>query len=93
MLLAICDADYCFTVVDIGAKGRQSDGGIFRNSNFGQRFFSNEVNIPPPRRLWQNGDLIPYCLVGDAAFPFGVNLMRPYPGNYLPQNERIFNYR
>ncbi|XP_018397719.1 PREDICTED: putative nuclease HARBI1 [Cyphomyrmex costatus] len=37
-LLAISDAKYCFTMVDIGAEGRQSDGGIFRSSEIWQAF-------------------------------------------------------
>ncbi|KAJ8959578.1 hypothetical protein NQ314_006227 [Rhamnusium bicolor] len=74
VLLAVYDADYCFTVVDIGAKDRQSDRGIFS-------------------KLSEKSDPIHYCLVADSAFPFEVNLMRPYPGNFLPQNERVFNYR
>ena len=91
--MAICDADYNFTVVDIGAKGRQSDGGILRNSKFGKKLFSNKINLPNPRQLEGVHEAVPYFLVGDAAFPFGVNLMRPYAGNFLPQNERVFNYR
>ncbi|XP_030751389.1 protein ANTAGONIST OF LIKE HETEROCHROMATIN PROTEIN 1-like [Sitophilus oryzae] len=93
ILLAICDANYCFTVIDIGAKGRQSDGGVFRNNNFGKQLFSNSLDLPPPRRLTNDVQPIPYYIIGDAAFPFGTNLMRPYPGNFLPQEKRIFNYR
>lgn len=41
--MAICDHNYKFIMCDIGASGRQSDGGIFRHSTFGQKFFSNSL--------------------------------------------------
>lgn len=32
VLMAVVDHDYCFRYVNIGANGRNSDGGIFKNS-------------------------------------------------------------
>ena len=32
-------------------------------------------------------------LVGDSAFPLKTYMLRPYPGKYLEDNKRIFNYR
>lgn len=35
MLLAVCDSDYKFTLVDIGQPGSSSDGGIWEMSDIG----------------------------------------------------------
>lgn len=32
VLLAVCDANYCFIAVDIGDYGKNSDSPIFKNS-------------------------------------------------------------
>lgn len=67
-LLAVSDANYCFTLVHIGTQGRQSDGGIFVNSKFGQRFEKNEMDLPQQSAVDLNGSLLPYVLVTDEAF-------------------------
>ncbi|XP_018405515.1 PREDICTED: putative nuclease HARBI1 [Cyphomyrmex costatus] len=93
-LLAVSDANYCFTLVDIGAEGRQSDGGIFANSKFGQRLERNEMNLPQPSAVEPNGPPLPYVLVADEAFALKSYMMRPYPRcSRLNRQEKIFNYR
>nr|XP_039263826.1 protein ANTAGONIST OF LIKE HETEROCHROMATIN PROTEIN 1-like [Styela clava] len=94
VLLAIVDACYKFLAVDIGAYGRASDGGIFANSCFGRRLQNGTLSLPSPRPLpVTNGPTVPFVFIGDEAFPLKENLMRPFPGNGLSQEKRIFNYR
>ncbi|XP_018396293.1 PREDICTED: uncharacterized protein LOC108774640 [Cyphomyrmex costatus] len=93
VLLAICDAQYIFRYVDIGAYGRQSDGGIFQASTIGQKFDSDHMNVPKPAAI-EGGRILPYCLVGDEAFPLKSYLLRPYPGkNGLTPEQAVYNYR
>ena len=45
VLIALVDADYKFTFVDIGNYGSQSDGAVFKHSNFGQKFINGDSDI------------------------------------------------
>ncbi|XP_049316586.1 uncharacterized protein LOC125779336 [Bactrocera dorsalis] len=93
VLLAVCDARYRFTYIDIGAYGSQSDGGIFQVSRFGKRLLNQKLPIPPAKNLPNTQQKTPHFNVGDAAFPLGINLMRPYPGGMLPNEKEVFNKR
>ncbi|XP_058817565.1 uncharacterized protein LOC131680866 [Topomyia yanbarensis] len=90
--MAMCDANYNFIGVDIGAYGGNADGSVFSNSIFGRRLLHGELGLPQPAAL-SNGEVIPYFIVGDAAFPLKANLMRPYPGRNLEAIKENFNYR
>ncbi|XP_029166221.1 uncharacterized protein LOC114937030 [Nylanderia fulva] len=68
VLLAICDANYVFTYVDIGAYGRQSDSGVFKNSLMGQKFAQGQMNVPPAEEIYEGSSKYPYVLVADEAF-------------------------
>lgn len=91
VLLAVCDSQYKFLMIDVGASGHQNDGGILRNSSFWKYLTEGKLNIP--NSTLENGYHIPFYFVGDEAFPLRTDLMRPYPGRMLTKEKVIFNYR
>lgn len=93
MLLAACDARYRFTMVDVGASGRESDGGVFGNSEFDSALRGNKLHIPDSSSLPGTQCTLPFVFVADNAFPLRPNLMKPFAGKNLPFKESVFNYR
>lgn len=93
-LLAVSDANCCFSIVDIGAEGRRSNAGVFASSDLARLLRTNSLQLPPDRHLDSSGFKFPYVLVGDEAFPLTSYMMRPYPrsGN-LTVTKKIINYR
>ena len=53
VLLALYDAFYQFTAVDTGNADRQSDGGVFSNSNLGYSIVNDYFNLPQPKKLYR----------------------------------------
>lgn len=41
-----CDAQYKFTLFDVGVYGSESDGGIFSRSDFRQSLYASTLKIP-----------------------------------------------
>ena len=93
VLQAVADSNCKFIAIDIGSKGRQSDGGIFRSSKLFTMLENNQLNIPPPTEVPKTLMKAPYVLVGDEAYPLLPYIMRPYPKKTLDKAKHIFNYR
>lgn len=96
VLMALCDSNYCFIWVDVGAYGKDSDSGVFKETSFYKKLSENLLNIPEPRSITDNENnafKLPYVIVADEAFGMTKNLMRPYGGKMLSKEKKIFNYR
>lgn len=95
VMLCLVDANYKFIAVDVGAFGKNSDGSIFKNSNFGKRLRNNELQFPSSKSLPGSKDVLPHVIIGDEAFPLCTNLMRPYSREAAQGDEekKIYNYR
>ena len=92
--MAMCDANYCFVWVDIGAYGKNSDSGIFKESTLYKKLTENTLNIPDARPISDSDTMaLPYVIVADEAFGMMENLMQPYGGKMLSYEKKVFNYR
>ena len=89
-LLGVADTNYCFTLIDVEAHGREKDSSVFSNSSFAKAFISGYLNLPPMRNIPGTKIIIPLYLVGDEAFPLKPNLMRPFPRRELDFGKTIF---
>lgn len=94
LLIAICDANYCFTYIDVGAYGKFSDSTVFKSGPFWKKLEEKALNIPDGKSLPGTDETImPYVIVGDEAFPLTRDLLRPYARKNLNYKKKIFNYR
>ncbi|KAH6940342.1 hypothetical protein HPB50_026947 [Hyalomma asiaticum] len=93
VLLAVADSECKFVIIDVGAEGRQSDGGTFKNSDFGSALIEGSLGIPALACLPCTSTNVPYVFIGDEAFQLRKDFMRPFPARQLDDSRRIFNYR
>ena len=69
---------------------------MFSNSEFGQALENQSLPLPsscPLPGTTPTSLPLPFVFVADEAFPLKENLLRPYPGKYLPEDQAIYNYR
>ncbi|XP_040210555.1 putative nuclease HARBI1 [Rana temporaria] len=90
VLMAVVSAQYEFLYVDVGKNGRMSDGGAFRQTEFGERLQDEDLALPPDA---DNVEGLPFVFLADEAFGLGPHLMRPFPQRTLTPERSVFNYR
>jgi hypothetical protein len=84
--MPIVDGEYKFIYVDVGQQGRTSDGGAFffflqGHSSTGNYYeWPSNLQIPNETALLGTEIRTPYMIVGDDAFCWSENLIKPYPG-------------
>lgn len=93
VLQGLVDANYKFICVDVGSYGKQSDGGIFRESALGKAVISGKMRIPHPSHVREGNFKLPYVIIGDEAYPLHVNLLKPYARHSLTPVEYNYNKR
>ena len=82
VLLALVDAYYKFTFVD-----------VLQGSCLQAALDNNSLGIPPATFLPERNTTLCYVIVADEAFPLKENLMKPFPAKSLDDASRVFNYR
>jgi hypothetical protein len=68
-VLGVADASCCFTLINVGAHGRENNNRVFSNSSFGKAFSSGELNVPPIRNIPVTSTSIPLYFVGMKLSP------------------------
>jgi hypothetical protein len=91
--MALADASYTFTYIDVGCNGRVSDGGVFNNCTLSSALENNTLNLPGPIPLPGREKLLPYLIVADDTFAMKPYLIKPYSYKDQPGPNRVFNYR
>jgi hypothetical protein len=92
VLLAVCDANYCFIFVDIGGYEKSCDSTAFQESLLYKKLIESSLRIPNPNPL---SDVsltpLPYVFVGDDVFGISEHIVRPYSGKSLTHANKILN--
>jgi hypothetical protein len=68
VFMTIVNANYEFIMVDVGANGRFSDGGVFPNTLLYEKLLQKQLCIPESDNLPQTNVKIPYVWSGLMLF-------------------------
>ena len=92
--MALVDSNCKFIYVDVGANGRISDGGIFKNGYLYKALENKTLSTPNSTPLRGRTLSVPYVIIADDAFPLKEYLLKPYSrADLWNPSKKIFNYR
>lgn len=93
-MIAACDHNYRFTLVDFGTYGSINNSGVFSQSEFGKVLQNQVLNLLQSIiKLPGNKMETPCFFIGDDVFQLTNYMMKPYADSILNQIKNIFNYR
>ncbi|KAM7290417.1 putative nuclease HARBI1 [Ixodes scapularis] len=94
LLFALVDASCKFLYVDVGTPGSKGDAAIWQTTPLQKAVTNRSSGLPDLVDMNTSSGLqLPPVIVGDDAFPLSSNLMKPFGGNSLTPEQKIFNYR
>ena len=68
VLMAVCDAHYVFSLVNVGDFGSNNDSGVLENSAMGEAVACDQMGLPDQEHVDVCKIPLPYFLVGDDIF-------------------------
>jgi len=78
VLQGLADSESRFIFMNIGAFGKQSDGGTFSGSTLYHFLEDLESTFPNPASFEAFGTEMSYVIRGDKAYPLKPYLMKPF---------------
>jgi hypothetical protein len=74
----VADSESRFIFIDIGANGKQSNGGTFYVSTLYHFLEDYEYTLPTPASFEGNGIEVPVVILGGQAYLLKTSLKKPF---------------
>nr|CAH7753037.1 unnamed protein product [Callosobruchus chinensis] len=81
VLLAVCDANFCFTYIDVGAFGKFSDSNVFVNSEFWNKLENDLLHIPKERPISGDEEM--------RSFPVGYSVRDQFANYFVSPSGQV----
>lgn len=90
---AVVDARYKYISIDVGGYGKQHDSANLKASSFYEALEENIIILPKAEELPGSETVVPYFLIRDGAYPLMQNLIKPFAGEELSDDQIKYNKR